>query len=123
MSPFQIFKPLCAVFRFSFSLPVLSGTPSCHYSSRSTLRSFTAPSTTADESQDYWSQTPHRSAADAADVSNPCLDLIVGPAGLLERNIFFQKMTPNIPNWIKIKLCSLQKAVSPGCFYLWHRQK
>lgn len=36
-----------------------------------------------DESQDYWSQAPQRSAADAADVSDPRLDLIVGAAGLL----------------------------------------
>lgn len=40
----------------------------------------------ADESQDYLSQTVH-CWADAADVSNPCLDIIVGAAVLLKMNI------------------------------------
>lgn len=53
---------------------------------RSTLWSFTAPGTISDESQNCRSQSPNFSAADAADVWNPCLDLIVGAAGLLEKN-------------------------------------
>lgn len=48
----------------------------------STLWLFTAPSTIADESQDYWSQTL---SADAADMSNLHWDLIVGAAGIFKK--------------------------------------
>lgn len=104
-------------FANAFSLSVHSGTVSCHYSFWSTLWSFKAPSTISNESQDYWSQSPYSLAAD---VMNPCLNIISGAAGLLGRNIV-HKITQNISDYIKMNTL-LQKAIMGGSFSVAQRQ-